>query len=118
MALVCYLWNMINTDMLSHIAFGNQDYVVQLLESAKEEIQEIKSKVREKGQHKELIWQEMHKLKTTLSMLRAGDHVRECQSIMDHMEINSDETLSKQLSDFMTSLNDVENAVTAAIGTK
>lgn len=92
---------MIKLDLLSQIAFGNQEYVQQLLEAAKEDLEAADEKLQncDATNSKEL-FNELHRLKTTLSMLQAGPVIMDCQSLLDQIGQEDSTDMSDQLNTF------------------
>ena len=107
---------MIQLDMLGHIAFGNRDYVDQLLVSAQEEVRRSTQMLRQYDSLDEKqLFTELHNLKTTLSMLQAGAHIQECQRILNRLSAENRADWILSLDRFLLSLSEIEDAIEAAI---
>lgn len=110
---------MIKLEMLSHIAFGQREYVEQLLRGAEDDIAEIKhALVNSRQLNKKDLFSQLHNLKTTLSMLQAGQHVQICQGFLDQINHVKNEGFHNDLDQFLDKLIDVENAITEEINKK
>ncbi len=78
---------------------------MQLLEAAREDLEAADKKLInvEVGNAKEL-FNELHRLKTTLSMLQAGPMIIACQSLIDQIDQAGNTIMSDQLNTFRTRL--------------
>lgn len=102
--------------MLNNIAFGNKEFIGQLLQSALEDIRSSKTKLtKHRDLPKKTLFSEVHNLKTTLSMLEASEHIQSCQLILDGIQDDNREQVIESLDQFLLSLSEIENAVEAEI---
>lgn len=74
----------IQLDMIERICYGDKNHMKSILAEARNEIMALTTKF---SSHDivldESIFHELHNLKTTLSMLQAGTHIRLVQQILD-----------------------------------
>lgn len=86
----------IQLDMIERICYGDKSHMKSILEEARNEFIAFRNKFSSRDiVIDESIFHELHNLKTTLSMLQAGTHIRLVQQILDgHPKYDQEEIRS------------------------
>lgn len=87
----------VNVEMLERISYGHREHMMAMLEIAEQEVRQWIHGMKEIKLRRvdDLIFSEVHKMKTTFSMLQAGEVVLLCQGILDQKDCEVDERLKQ-----------------------
>jgi len=103
----------INLDMMNHISLGNREYLMVMLEGALDEISNARSSwnINKFGGEKETVFRELHKLKTTFSMLQCSVLILPCQSIIDQLDSWPSESIINKVDELFSQAISAEEEI-------